>query len=88
MQGRCHSNLSRNQGGCAICAGLAATPRSAICASRAGGFTGNATRMNEADTGKLFASVDVYEHDFGTLKIVPDPVRGFKLPLVGNRLIR
>ena len=35
-------------------------------------FTGNATRMNEADTGKLFASVDVYEHDFGTLKIVPD----------------
>lgn len=35
-------------------------------------FVGNATRMNEADTGKLFASVDIYEHDFGTLKIVPN----------------
>jgi len=35
-------------------------------------FAGNATRMNEADTGKLYASVDVYEHDFGALKIVPN----------------
>lgn len=35
-------------------------------------FTGNATRMNEADTGKLFASVDVYESDFGALKIIPN----------------
>jgi len=35
-------------------------------------FAGNATRMNEADTGKLFASVDVYEYDFGTIKIVPN----------------
>ena len=35
-------------------------------------FAGNATRMNEADTGKLFASVDVYEYDFGSLKMVPN----------------
>lgn len=35
-------------------------------------FTGNATRMNEADTGKLFAGVDIYDYDFGTLKIVPN----------------
>jgi Family of unknown function (DUF5309) len=35
-------------------------------------FAGNATRMNEADTGKLFASVDIYEYDFGTLKLVPN----------------
>lgn len=35
-------------------------------------FAGNATRMNEADTGKLFASVDVYESDFGSVKIIPN----------------
>ena len=35
-------------------------------------FTGNATRMNEADTGKLFAGVDIYDYDFGTLKIIPN----------------
>ena len=35
-------------------------------------FVGNATRMNEADTGKLFASVDIYEYDFGSLKVVPN----------------
>lgn len=35
-------------------------------------FTGNATRMNEADTGKLFAGVDIYDYDFGTVKIVPN----------------
>lgn len=35
-------------------------------------FAGNATRMNDADSGKLFASVDVYESDFGTVKIIPN----------------
>lgn len=34
-------------------------------------FTGNATRMGEADTEKLYASVDVYVSDFGELKAVP-----------------
>lgn len=35
-------------------------------------FTGNATRMNEADDKALFASVDVYYSDFGKLKVVPN----------------
>lgn len=35
-------------------------------------FTGNATRMNEADDNALYAAVDVYYSDFGKLKIVPD----------------
>ncbi len=47
-------------------------------------FTGNATRMNEADTGKLFASVDVYEHDFGTLKIVPNRFQRSRSALIIN----
>jgi hypothetical protein len=47
-------------------------------------FTGNATRMNEADTGKLFASVDVYEHDFGTLKIVPNRFQRSRSCLIIN----
>lgn len=47
-------------------------------------FTGNATRMNEADTGKLFASVDIYEHDFGTLKIVPNRFQRSRSALIVN----
>lgn len=35
-------------------------------------FTGNATRMNEADNETLFAAVDVYYSDFGKLKIIPN----------------
>lgn len=35
-------------------------------------FAGNSTRMNDADDGKLYASVDVYDYDFGRLKIVPN----------------
>lgn len=38
---------------------------------RISGFSGNATRINMADD-KLMAAVDVYESDFGQLKIVPD----------------
>ena len=47
-------------------------------------FTGNATRMNEADTGKLFASVDVYEHDFGSLKIIPNRFQRSRSGLIVN----
>ena len=39
---------------------------------QASAFTGNATRMNDADSRRLFASVDVYEYDFGSVKIVPN----------------
>lgn len=35
-------------------------------------FTGNATRMNEADDKALYAAVDVYYSDFGKLKVVPN----------------
>lgn len=35
-------------------------------------FTGNATRMDKSEDGKLYASVDVYVSDFGELKAVPD----------------
>lgn len=47
-------------------------------------FAGNATRMNDADTGKLFASVDVYSYDFGTLKIVPNRFQRARDGLVIN----
>lgn len=47
-------------------------------------FAGNATRMNDADSGKLFASVDVYESDFGTLKIVPNRFMRSREALVIN----
>lgn len=47
-------------------------------------FAGNATRMNEADTGKLFASVDIYEYDFGTLKLVPNRFQRSKSAFVIN----
>lgn len=35
-------------------------------------FTGNATRMDEAEDKKVTAAVDVYINDFGTLKAVPN----------------
>lgn len=35
-------------------------------------FTGNATRYEDADSGKLHAAFDVYVTDFGALKVVPD----------------
>ncbi|HEY8027702.1 MAG TPA: DUF5309 domain-containing protein [Burkholderiaceae bacterium] len=34
-------------------------------------FTGNATRLDKSEDAKLYASVDVYVSDFGTLKAVP-----------------
>ena len=34
-------------------------------------FTGNATRMDKSEDGKLYASVDVYVSDFGELKAIP-----------------
>lgn len=36
------------------------------------GFTGNATKMVNVDEKKLTASVDVYESDYGTLKVIPN----------------
>lgn len=36
------------------------------------GFTGNATRMIEAEDRKLIAAIDVYASDFGEMKIVPN----------------
>lgn len=35
-------------------------------------FTGNATRMDKSEDGKLYASIDVYASDFGELKAVPN----------------
>lgn len=35
-------------------------------------FTGNATRQNDSKSEKLFAAIDIYKSDFGTLKIVPN----------------
>lgn len=35
-------------------------------------FTGNSTRMSEAEEQTLYANVDVYYSDFGKLKIVPN----------------
>tara|TARA_Y100000593_G_scaffold84791_1_gene160842 strand:+ start:153 stop:1100 length:948 start_codon:yes stop_codon:yes gene_type:complete len=35
------------------------------------GFTGNSTRMDKGEDKKLFASIDVYESDFGALQIQP-----------------
>lgn len=47
-------------------------------------FAGNATRMNEAESGKLYASVDVYEHDFGSLKITPNRFQRARDGLIVN----
>jgi hypothetical protein len=38
-------------------------------------FTGNATRMDEAEDKKVTASVDVYVSDFGQLKAVPNRIQ-------------
>jgi len=35
-------------------------------------FTGNATRMDDSEDKKLYASVDVYVSDFGSIKAVPN----------------
>jgi hypothetical protein len=35
-------------------------------------FTGNATRMDKSEDAKLYASVDYYVSDFGTLQAVPN----------------
>lgn len=35
-------------------------------------FTGNATRFDKSEDSKLYASIEVYESDFGTLKAVPN----------------
>ena len=35
-------------------------------------FTGNATRMDKSEDAKLYASVDFYVSDFGTLQAVPN----------------
>ena len=35
-------------------------------------FTGNATRMDTSEDRKLVTSVDIYESDFGSLKVVPN----------------
>jgi hypothetical protein len=35
-------------------------------------FTGNASRQVDAKGEKLFAAIDIYKSDFGTLKIVPN----------------
>jgi hypothetical protein len=39
---------------------------------RMSAFTGNATRMNDAENRALLASVDVYESDFGRLQVIPN----------------
>ena len=36
------------------------------------GFTGNATRMDKSEDAKLYAAVDFYVSDFGTLEAVPN----------------
>lgn len=36
------------------------------------GFTGNATRFDKSEDAKLYASVDFYVSDFGTLEAVPN----------------
>jgi hypothetical protein len=36
------------------------------------GFTGNATRTDESEDKKLTAAIDVYQSDFGDVKIVPN----------------
>lgn len=51
---------------------------------QASAFAGNATRMNDADSGKLYASVDIYEYDYGTVKIVPNRFQRTRDALVIN----
>ena len=35
-------------------------------------FTGNATRMDKSEDGKLYSAIDVYVSDFGEIKAVPN----------------
>tara|TARA_R110002020_G_scaffold19525_1_gene67377 strand:- start:219 stop:728 length:510 start_codon:yes stop_codon:yes gene_type:complete len=35
-------------------------------------FTGGATRFDKAEDRRLMTSIDVYESDFGTMKVVPN----------------
>jgi Family of unknown function (DUF5309) len=35
-------------------------------------FTGNATRMDKSEDGKLYSSIDIYVSDFGEIKAVPN----------------
>jgi hypothetical protein len=35
-------------------------------------FTGNATRMDKSEDAKLYASIDIYVSDFGTIEAVPN----------------
>lgn len=35
-------------------------------------FSGNATRFDKSEDAKLYAAIDVYVSDFGTLKVVPN----------------
>ena len=52
------------------------TPKKIICGAFnkrvISSFSGNATRMKDADDKKLIASIDVYVSDFGELQVVPD----------------
>ncbi len=36
------------------------------------GFTGNATRMKDAEDKRLVAAIDIYDSDFGELEIIPN----------------
>src|SRR6185295_16148273 len=35
-------------------------------------FSGNATRFDKSEDAKLYAAIDVYVSDFGSLKVVPN----------------
>ena len=35
------------------------------------GFTGSSTRTDKGEDKKLFAAIEVYEYDFGTIRTVP-----------------
>lgn len=35
-------------------------------------FTGNATKFKDADDRKIISAIDIYESDFGQVKIIPD----------------
>lgn len=45
-------------------------------------FTGNATRMKTADDKTLVAAIDIYDSDFGDLKIVPNRFQDARAALV------
>ena len=35
-------------------------------------FTGNATRMDKSEDGKLYSAIDIYVSDFGEIKAIPN----------------